>query len=87
METLVQKVIAAGKTPVLPTIPWSDTKVGELQQMNATINTLYTRYPQILRGPDLYALTLNRTDYIPSGDVHPTDTGRQAILTAYAAIM
>jgi hypothetical protein len=87
METLVQKVIAAGKTPVVPTIPWSDTKTGELQQMNATIATLYTRYPQILRGPDLYALTLNRTDYIPSGDVHPTDTGRQAILTAYATIM
>ena len=87
MEALVQKVIAAGKTPVVPHVPWSDTNVADLQQMNVMIDALYVKYPQILRGPDLYGLTLNRTDYIPSGDVHPTEAGRTAFLAAYAAIM
>lgn len=87
MEAMVTKVIAAGKTPVVPKIPWSDTKPADIAQMNTIIEQLYVEYPQILRGPDLYTLTLNRTDYIPSGDVHPTEAGRQAILNAYAAIM
>ena len=87
MEALVQKVIAAGKTPVVPHVPWSNTKAADLALMNTAIDGLYAKYPQILRGPDLWALTLNRTDYIPSGDVHPTESGKSAFRAAYAAIM
>ena len=68
-------------------MPWSDQRLVEGPQVNALIDGLYAKYPQILRGPDLWALTLNRTDYIPSGDVHPTEAGRAAILGAYATIM
>jgi hypothetical protein len=86
MEELVQKVIAAGKTPVVPHVPWSDTKLDEGPQENAIIDGLYQKYPQILPGPDLWTLLAN-TAYIPSGDVHPTEAGRQVILDAYASIM
>jgi lysophospholipase L1-like esterase len=88
MEELVQKVIAAGKTPVVPHIPWSTGTSIETEgpQMNAIIDGLYQKYPQILRGPDLWTL-LADTAYIPAGDVHPTEAGRQVILDAYASIM
>jgi hypothetical protein len=86
MEELVQKVIAAGKTPVVPHVPWSDQKLVEGPQLNAIIDGLYQKYPQILRGPDLWTL-LADTAYIPSGDVHPTPAGEEVILNAYAAIM
>jgi GDSL-like Lipase/Acylhydrolase family len=86
MTTLVNKIIAAGKTPVIPTVPWTSTRNTTIA-LNAVIADLYAAYPQVLRGPDLYGLTEGRTDYIPSGDVHPTDTGRAAIVAAYAAVM
>ena len=86
MEALVQKVIAAGKTPVVPHVPWSDQKLVEGPQQNAIIDGLYQKYPQILPGPDLWTLLAN-TAYVPSGDVHPTGAGQEVILDGYAAIM
>jgi hypothetical protein len=86
MEALVQKVIAAGKTPVVPHVPWSDQKLDEGPQLNAIIDGLYQKYPQILRGPDLWTLLAN-TAYVSSGDVHPTEAGQEVILNGYAAVM
>jgi hypothetical protein len=89
METLVQKVIALGKTPVVPHMPWSDRSDIQAKGpiINAAIDALYTKYPQILRGPDLWAFFKANPGYIPSGDVHPNDQGKEALRRQWAALM
>jgi hypothetical protein len=70
------------------TIPWPNntgTWQTGIEAMNAQITTLYQARPQILRGPDLYTLTKDRTDlYRAPGDVHPNDTGAALIRQAWA---
>lgn len=77
MEPLVEKVLAAGKIPVIPHMPWA--KVDGIQvdgpPINAAIDALYEKYPQIYHGPDLWKAFTDRTDLIPAGDVHPNDKG------------
>jgi hypothetical protein len=89
MGTLVQHVISAGKIPVVPTMPWSDSPTiatnGPL--INAAIKALYTQYPQIVPGPDLWTAFLNRTDLIPSGDIHPNQAGQEYLRQQWATMM
>ena len=89
METLVQHVIAAGKIPVVPHMPWSDTAGVQTNGpiINQAIDALYVKYPQILRGPDLWAAFMNRTDLIPSGDVHPNGMGEEFLRQQWATVM
>jgi hypothetical protein len=89
METLVQKVIAAKKIPVVPHMPWSDTANVQTNGpiINQAIDALYAKYPEIVHGPDLWAAFTNRTDLIPSGDVHPNDAGREFLRKQWAAVM
>lgn len=58
MQALVQEVIAAGKTPIIPTIVASPS--GNVQTnapaMNACLATLRSRYPAIVKGPDLWGV-------------------------------
>ena len=70
MESLVRSVIASGKIPVVPRMPWSDTLTEEYHQ---PINRCpLCRIPTVLRGPDLWTIYGKRTDLIPSGDVSPS---------------
>jgi hypothetical protein len=89
METLVQHVLAAGKVPVVPHMPWADVPLIQTNGpiVNGMIDALYAKYPQILRGPDLWAAFLNRTDLIPSGDVHPNAAGQEVLRQQWAAVM
>ena len=90
MEALVQKVIAAGKVPVVPHIPWQDdpSADADIAQMNSAIDALYAKYPQILPGPDLWATFLNRPDLYPdAGGPHPDDAGQTVQRQAWANTM
>jgi hypothetical protein len=87
METLVQHVIAAGKIPVVPHMPWADGKLTEGPAINQKIDDLYVKYPVILKGPDLWAAFLNRTDYIAAGDVHPNGPGQEYLRGLWATTM
>ncbi|HXK17195.1 MAG TPA: SGNH/GDSL hydrolase family protein [Polyangiaceae bacterium] len=84
MESLVQKVIAAGKVPVVPHVPWSDQKLEEGPLLNQSIDTLYLEYPEILKGPDLWGAFDNRLDLIPHGDVHPNAAGQEFLREQWA---
>jgi hypothetical protein len=86
METLVQKVLAAGKTPVVPHMPWSAQST-EGPAINQQIDELYAKYPQIVRGPDLWAFFQGRTDLIPPGDVHPNSQGQEELRKQWAATL
>ena len=86
MEELVKRVIAAGKAPVVPHMPWApDSPEGPV--MNAMIDAIYAKYPEVVRGPDFWAAFLNRTDLIPEGDVHPNEEGQAIIRKEWAKAM
>jgi lysophospholipase L1-like esterase len=100
MAGLVQTVIAAGKVPLVPTIPWGcSAQLGTYGPVfNQKIDALYNAYPQIVRGPDLWAFFKANPDLInkvaPNGDadcVHPTAAGyialrQQWVNTAIASV-
>lgn len=89
MEELVQKVIAAGKVPVVPHMPWAaDSRIQqEGPQINAIIDGLYDKYPEILHGPDFWGVMKDRTDLIPSNDIHPNDAGQKEFRNQWAHAM
>lgn len=86
MDELVQKVLAKGKTPVVPHMPWSEGSP-EGEAINQIIDDLYAKYPEIVTGPDLWKVFENRTDLIPSGDVHPNSEGQEELRKAWATMM
>jgi hypothetical protein len=89
MEDLVKRVIAAGKAPVVPHMPWSTDPRVQLEgpQNNEIIDRLYEKYPEIVRGPDFWAIFTNKTDLIPAGDVHPNDGGKAEFRKQWAVAM
>lgn len=89
LEAMVLKIIAAGKIPVIPHMPWSS--IPDIQAkapgINARIDALYSKYPIIRHGPDLWTAFLGRTDWIPVGDVHPNDAGNHELRRLWAVSM
>jgi lysophospholipase L1-like esterase len=102
METLVQDVIAAGRVPVVPTIPWApSTCSANLANDNpatpgtanyAIVNTLYNTYPQVVHGPDLWTYFNQHPSEISTsgspGCPHPTEpTGENDYRSLWASTM
>jgi len=89
MEELVKAVLAAGKVPVVPHMPWS--ALADIQAkapvINKMIDDLYVKYPMIVRGPDFWTILKGRTDLIPANDVHPTDAGAEEFRKQWAVAM
>ena len=87
MRTMIEAVLDAGKTPILPTIPWGrDAKLqANVPTLNAEIDRLLIEYPQALRGPDLYRLFFDNQSLIGSDGIHPTwDNGYAAFRQEWA---
>jgi lysophospholipase L1-like esterase len=91
--TMVQAVLAAGKVPLVPHIPWGCTRQIQTYApvLNQQIDALYAAYPQIIRGPDLWAFFQANPDLInktaSNGDpdcVHPTEAGYWALRQQWA---
>ncbi len=89
LATLVQKVIAAGKVPCIPHMPWANTTSiqsnGPL--LNAKIDMLYATYPSLIHGPDLFTLFENNQALISADNLHPADEGDRAYRQAWAQAM
>jgi len=77
MQQLVKTVIAAGKIPVVPTIPYSTdpTKMANIPALNDQIRALYLAYPIIVPGPDLWSYFKNNPQYISTDHLHPNAQG------------
>lgn len=77
LETMVKAVLAAGKVPIIPTIPWSTlTDINtHAPSYNSQIKALYAAYPQIVKGPDLWSFFKNNPHYLSSDGVHPSSEG------------
>ena len=86
---MVQAVLAAGKTPVVPTIPWARASnvVSCGPGFNTKIQQLYSAFPQILRGPDLWAFFESHQSLISGDNLHPSPAGYAALRQQWANAM
>jgi lysophospholipase L1-like esterase len=87
--TMVEDVLHAGKIPLVPYIPWG--RHSNIQQCGPTLNTqidkLYSAFPQIIHGPDLWSFFQSHPDLISSDNIHPTDDGFGAYRQQWAETM
>jgi lysophospholipase L1-like esterase len=86
---MIEAVLNAGKIPVIPHIPWART--ANVQHcgpiLNAKIDALYSAFPRIIKGPDLWAFFQSNQNLISSDNLHPTDTGFGAYRQQWADTM
>ena len=81
-------MIRAGKTPVVPTIPWNRRPSADnIPALNAKLATLSAAYPQIVNGPDLWAFFRKNQSLISNDDTHPTEAGFVAYRRLWAEAM
>jgi lysophospholipase L1-like esterase len=86
MESLVRDAIADGKVPVVPHMPWcvSEGIRTAAPLINAQIDELYARYPELLPGPDLWAAFEGRADLILDDQVHMNPAGEAHLRSVWA---
>lgn len=86
--TMIQAVLNAGKIPIIPTVPWRCSGDNYIQQYNQQIQNLYTTYPQIIHGPDLYGFFSTHQSYISGNDcIHPNSAGEDQYRLLWANAM
>jgi hypothetical protein len=82
MEKLIKEVLAAGKTPVIPTLRWMTTQPYSDQNLAAWSTRLTTvilpKYPAAIAGPDVFTPSRNHPEWLQSDGTHPNDAGRVA---------
>lgn len=89
MKTMIDAAIAAGRTVIIPLIPWGGTAnlQANVPTLNAVIEQLYTEYPQIVPGPDLYSYFSAHQGLISGDNIHPTTAGYTAYRTQWVDAM
>lgn len=88
MVTMVNAVLAAGKVPILATIPWGrdPSLQANAPVLNAQLALIRAAYPKVLAGPDLYSYYRANPTLISGDGVHPTwDAGDAAYRQQWAA--
>jgi hypothetical protein len=88
-ELMVQAVLEAGKTPVVPKIPYGVTEKIQANgpRLNDAIDRLYAAYPQIVRGPDFWAFFGAHQDLISQDSLNLTPEGLAEYRRLWAAEM
>ncbi len=84
-EQLVGQIIAAGKRPCIPRMPWGPAAGLQVTgpALNAEIDLLYAAHPEILQGPDLWTVFENHPELFRD-DLHPNEAGIRAYREAWA---
>jgi hypothetical protein len=86
LRSMIRDVLAAGKVPVVPTIPWG--AIAHLRAnvpvLNREIADVERQFPRVLHGPDLFGLFQRRPDLISGDGIHPTlEAGYAALRLAW----
>ncbi len=87
---MIDTVLAKGKIPVLPTIPYAtNTDVNSyLDLYNGKIAQLYAEYgDKVLHGPDFYSFFKTNPQYLSDDGVHPNFEGYEAMRQLWAETM
>jgi|SRR5580658_2286366 len=91
MGQLIDKIIAAGKIPIVPMIPYTGEPThSTIPAYNAQISALYATYgSKLIQGPDLYTVIYNgrATMFDSPTDLHPNAAGNAAMRQAWADAM
>ena len=92
MRKVIDRVLAAGKQPVLPTIPYTGelAHLPQIAKLNAVVRELYASFGSRLTvGPDLYEVLYQGRSIMfdQPGDLHPNERGNAAIRQAWADAM
>ena len=81
---MIDKVKAAGRTPVIPHIPYSSDlgdagvpSYADIPSYNAVIDQL-VQSNQLTTGPDLYAFFMAHPDQLMADGLHPSNEQGQA---------
>ncbi len=94
-QRLVDRAVALGKVPVVPTIPWSsdqtlnpgasasDPAAGRIAELNSALTTQLATQPGVRRGPDFYTYFFQHQDLI-GPDGYPTAAGYQHMKRIWA---
>jgi lysophospholipase L1-like esterase len=77
---MIAAVVAAGRVPVVPTIPWANSDAIRRcgPEYNDQIRALYKEYPQLVRGPDLWTFFESNPALISNDNLHPSEAGNAA---------
>ena len=88
-EAMVGAVVAVGKVPVVPKVPWGRVQYLQVAvpAFNAKLDELYAAHPEIVPGPDFWAYFLERQALISRDGVHPTPAGYAAYRQHWADTM
>ncbi len=84
---MANAVIAAGRVPIIPHVPWANTAAIQANAplLNARIDALCAANPGILLGPDLFGYYNDNRSLISSDNLHPTSpAGFQAYRSYWA---
>ncbi|MBS0241801.1 MAG: SGNH/GDSL hydrolase family protein [Proteobacteria bacterium] len=86
MKALADAVLAAGKIPVIPTIPWSsDRGHGGIPRLNAVLPGVIASYGgKVLAGPELYAYFITHPALLRDDKLHPNEAGCAAYREVWA---
>ena len=87
---MIDAILAAGKIPVLPTVPAStNNDVGpNTGNLNAKIQQLYSEYgDKLIHGPDFDTFFRNNPQYLGPDGVHPSADGYEQMRKLWADTM
>lgn len=83
MQAIIDKLKAAGKTPILARIPFASKEHAHIDLFNQVVDDL-TKENKLTKGPDLYAHFKAHPDELADG-IHPTNGGIVSINRLWAA--
>jgi len=87
---MIDAILAAGKVPVLPKIPFSTNAdvAGHLGDFNGMIDKLYEEYgDKLIQGPDFEEYFRENPDGLSSDGVHPSSEGYDGMRQLWAKTM
>ncbi len=86
---MVEKIIEAGKIPIIPKIPYAtESAVGDnVPAYNAMVEKIYENYPEVIKGPDFEKLFRENPDLLSADGVHPNDDGYATMRKLWAETM
>jgi hypothetical protein len=87
LVSMANTVIAAGRVPIIPHVPWANTAAIQANAplLNARIDALCAANPGFLLGPDLFCYYNDNRNLISSDNVHPSSpAGFQAYRSYWA---
>jgi lysophospholipase L1-like esterase len=89
METIVNKVLASGRIPVVSKIPWAAEPgvANNAPLYNEKVDALYRACPKVMKGPDFWSIFQGKRELLGPDGVHPSPKGYGVMRAEWAKTM